>query len=305
MENIFTEVSSNNLENKKNYFKFLKKIKKNNTPVNSLKILFNNKKHHKNFNRDIYGLNKFQPNEIDVFFLEDLYINNLSINTWFNIIKNSNFLNIQKNKLNLEQEIRAIECVQKFKDSDTIILLDGYGIIVYFMIKYFIELNIKIPKIIIVEKDEVTHKWHKLFFPKEIKCIKDNIFNLIKLHNNCGIYLNFCGIGDNMNDLKNINCNHFMLSFSTRSKNKESKQNINNIITDNYITCQYLDFNQMLGGNPEPKKYDLVMHKVSLRTRMLAFRVIMTVPEGCCTVPCKLNYLIIQLSNIFYVSPHN
>ncbi len=31
------------------------------------------------------------------------------------------------------------------------------------------------------------------------------------------------------------------------------------IITDNYITSQYLDFNQMLGGNPEPKKYDFVI----------------------------------------------
>ncbi|MCM1046410.1 MAG: Eco57I restriction-modification methylase domain-containing protein [Candidatus Gastranaerophilales bacterium] len=31
------------------------------------------------------------------------------------------------------------------------------------------------------------------------------------------------------------------------------------IIRDNYITSQYLDFNQMLGGNPEPKKYDFVI----------------------------------------------
>lgn len=32
-----------------------------------------------------------------------------------------------------------------------------------------------------------------------------------------------------------------------------------NIITDNYITSQYLDFNHMLGGNWNPKKYDLVI----------------------------------------------
>ena len=31
------------------------------------------------------------------------------------------------------------------------------------------------------------------------------------------------------------------------------------IITDNYITSQYLDFNHMLGGNPNPKKYDFVI----------------------------------------------
>ncbi|MCM1124217.1 MAG: N-6 DNA methylase, partial [Eubacterium sp.] len=39
-----------------------------------------------------------------------------------------------------------------------------------------------------------------------------------------------------------------------------SKKDIQiHIITDNYITSQYLDFNQMLGGNPEPKKYDLII----------------------------------------------
>lgn len=31
------------------------------------------------------------------------------------------------------------------------------------------------------------------------------------------------------------------------------------IITDNYITSQYLDFNHMLGGNPDPQKYDFVI----------------------------------------------
>ena len=39
-----------------------------------------------------------------------------------------------------------------------------------------------------------------------------------------------------------------------------SKKDIRiNIITDNYITSQYLDFNHMLGGNPEPEKYDFVI----------------------------------------------
>ena len=39
-----------------------------------------------------------------------------------------------------------------------------------------------------------------------------------------------------------------------------SKKDIQiNIITDNYIISQYLDFNHMLGSNPEPKKYDFVI----------------------------------------------
>lgn len=39
-----------------------------------------------------------------------------------------------------------------------------------------------------------------------------------------------------------------------------SKKDIQiHIITDNYITSQYLDFNHMLGGNLNPKKYDFVI----------------------------------------------
>ena len=39
-----------------------------------------------------------------------------------------------------------------------------------------------------------------------------------------------------------------------------SKKDIQiHVITDNYITSQYLDFNHMLGSNPEPKKYDFVI----------------------------------------------
>lgn len=41
---------------------------------------------------------------------------------------------------------------------------------------------------------------------------------------------------------------------------ENSKKDIQiQIITDNYITSQYLDFNRMLGGNPNPKKYDFVI----------------------------------------------
>ena len=39
-----------------------------------------------------------------------------------------------------------------------------------------------------------------------------------------------------------------------------SKKDIQiHVVTDNYITSQYLDFNHMLGGNFDPKKYDFVI----------------------------------------------
>lgn len=41
---------------------------------------------------------------------------------------------------------------------------------------------------------------------------------------------------------------------------EKSKKDIQTqIITDNYITSQYLDFNHMIGGNLNPKKYDFVI----------------------------------------------
>ena len=37
------------------------------------------------------------------------------------------------------------------------------------------------------------------------------------------------------------------------------KKLVINVIEDNYILSQYLDFNRMIGGSAEPKKYDLVI----------------------------------------------
>ncbi len=41
--------------------------------------------------------------------------------------------------------------------------------------------------------------------------------------------------------------------------NQSCKEININIVTENYITSQYLDFNHMFGGNWDPKKYDLVI----------------------------------------------
>jgi adenine-specific DNA-methyltransferase len=45
----------------------------------------------------------------------------------------------------------------------------------------------------------------------------------------------------------------------TYCKKHSTKKITINIFADNYILCQYLDFNNMIGGNPEPKKYDFVI----------------------------------------------
>lgn len=51
-----------------------------------------------------------------------------------------------------------------------------------------------------------------------------------------------------------------LLKENLQNCQEKSKKDIQiQIITDNYITSQYLDFNHMIGGNPNPKKYDFVI----------------------------------------------
>ncbi len=51
-----------------------------------------------------------------------------------------------------------------------------------------------------------------------------------------------------------------LLKENLQACQSKSKKDIRiEIIADNYIISQYLDFNYMLGGNPQPKKYDFVI----------------------------------------------
>ena len=51
-----------------------------------------------------------------------------------------------------------------------------------------------------------------------------------------------------------------LLEKNLQTYQKNSKKDVQiNIITENYITSQYLDFNHMIGSNPNPKKYDFVI----------------------------------------------
>lgn len=51
-----------------------------------------------------------------------------------------------------------------------------------------------------------------------------------------------------------------LLSENLQVCQEKSKKNVQiEIITDNYITSQYLDFNHMIGGNPDSPKYDFVI----------------------------------------------
>lgn len=57
----------------------------------------------------------------------------------------------------------------------------------------------------------------------------------------------------------NVNVLPLLQSNLEYCKKNSTKKIFLNIIEDNYILSQYLDFNQMLGGDSEPKKYDYVI----------------------------------------------
>ncbi|MDE7327267.1 MAG: N-6 DNA methylase [Lachnospiraceae bacterium] len=59
---------------------------------------------------------------------------------------------------------------------------------------------------------------------------------------------------ENDNNILSLLKENLMACKDNSEKNIQIK-----IITDNYITSQYLDFNSMLGSNPNPVKYDFVI----------------------------------------------
>lgn len=65
-----------------------------------------------------------------------------------------------------------------------------------------------------------------------------------------------------------------------------SKKDIRiSIIADNYITSQYLDFNYMLGANPNPKKYDFVIGNPPYMKISKDAPEAMAMPEVCYGAP--------------------
>tara|TARA_R100001163_G_C5030234_1_gene170654 strand:+ start:833 stop:1126 length:294 start_codon:yes stop_codon:yes gene_type:complete len=79
-------------------------------------------------------------------------------------------------------------------------------------------------KLINVEIDEITHKWHKLLFPNCVKKLNKNILDIIDSKSNLSdklFYLNFCGLQgqgpDIIERLHKISYhNASFISFSTR-----------------------------------------------------------------------------------------
>ena len=109
-----------------------------------------------------------------------------------------------------------------------VILMDGHGRIVSELKDQLSSLKHKV-SIHVVDIDSLSDRWHKLFFPKTVKCEVRNILDVVNSidldKNDTFIYLNFCGIADALSQLsmtvpdfvdKLEKIRHVMVSFSRR-----------------------------------------------------------------------------------------
>ena len=203
--------------------------------------------------------NDLQPNheQLNLLNYYNISLSHLTNSQWYNLIKNNIFHNNNGLEENKNDQLKDLSYrVKMMIDSyngipQYIMLLDGHGRTLYYMLHHLIEKcnnnnnygyngNI-IDKItfIVPEIDEVTYKWHLLFFPNANNNFENNYINELyydgcnydgdifealtspelNLYNKLDsllIYFNFCSIDDkslyNLDEfnifVKNINENY-------------------------------------------------------------------------------------------------
>lgn len=121
-------------------------------------------------------------------------------------------------------------------------------------------------------------KYGQFFTSKETACfmaglyiIPENLFRVRILDAGAGSGILSCALLERLEKVYSIQTIELtcyenddkilgLLKENLQTCQVKSKKDIRiEIITDNYITSQYLEFNHMLGGNPNPPKYDFVI----------------------------------------------
>jgi hypothetical protein len=101
------------------------------------------------------------------------------------------------------------------KNKTRLILMDGHGRSLYYLLHYLYEMPLHTPiEIVVVECDDVVQRWHDTFFPVHesvgaqvtVRLVHDDMFAFLRQQDEAAmaasvVYLNFCGIGDSFDDL--------------------------------------------------------------------------------------------------------
>lgn len=135
-------------------------------------------------------------------------------------------------------------------NKDRLVYMDGHGRLTYCLLSLIKSRKIDI-KMTCIDVNRNMHNWHKYLLPKRVICKRMNIFN-IQGYETSAIYLNFCGISDNVQKTINFLLEHdcTMVSFSTRCGCKKGEIDVNKckkcIFTDYcYINGSLLMINEM------------------------------------------------------------
>ncbi|MBA42959.1 MAG: hypothetical protein CMF62_02980 [Magnetococcales bacterium] len=216
---------------------------------------------------------KFIPTIEDVNYVADLGFNKKTSSEWVKSV-NPNYLYeiinpkdecvyyLKRNHLKRAQIIGRAICNNPYKP---VILLDGHGRILYWILRY---VNQYRPRIInkirffIPEIDIVAHEYHKLFFPSSCVCRFMDIKDMIEMlaSQKPIIYANFCSIGgkEGIREMgkviKECNIKNLLLSFSTRNI-----KNIGQMVSQNFRNYRC---NKVLNINEKFCTYEII-NKIS------------------------------------------
>lgn len=156
------------------------------------------------------------------------YKKHSSIHEWHNYVNEGSHYNVAKSPLFTsvitkgiqqyanDQMTRAKIVIEHMKEKGKkrLVTMDGHGRFVLTFVTSLIELNENLNEweIELIDTDYQVHDWHKAFFPNWVLSRRGNIMDIatpeyLSSHN-AFLYLNFCGVGDQFEELTD-----FILAF--------------------------------------------------------------------------------------------
>lgn len=183
--------------------------------------------------------NRMMPNANGVHALHTLYqsdpmhpkLNQMDRSSWFEFISNEDVFkslyfgleNGGKQRLgSVRMRVKLFVAMIQKNSITNLVILDGHGRFLFALLEALFKtkepslMNIEIT---VVERDQSVHEWHQLFFPRDVRCVRGDIYSHQSIPRQETLtYFNFCGIGGASGLEQFLTQLHSscLLSFSTR-----------------------------------------------------------------------------------------
>ena len=171
--------------------------------------------------------------------LKSNYEQPLTMRDWYNVVKSDSvetsplFTSVVKKDIKRcvkDQDIRAETIITNMikLNKRRLVTMDGHGRFVLSFINKLIDFGEDLNKwsIELIDIDKQVHDWHGLFLPKCVSLRRGNIMDIATpdylIKNDAFLYMNFCGVGNQYEELTHFIMNMskhneiFMLSYSKR-----------------------------------------------------------------------------------------